>query len=113
MPFLRAAEVNSLPPGRGRTVHVGGRELALWHLDGQFWCLDDACPHRGASLGAGTLENGAVHCPLHGWGFDPRSGACLNRPDRPVRTHPTRVVDGWVEIDIDGGSAAGQTIPPL
>lgn len=96
--YLSVAEASSLPPGHGRTVHVGGREFAVWNLDGQFYCIDDLCPHRGGPLGAGTLEKGEVFCPLHGWGFDVRTGACSNRPDRPVKTYPTRVLDGQVQI---------------
>jgi len=101
MSFVAVAEVASLAPGRGRTIHASGRAFALWNLDGQFFCIDDACPHRGGPLGAGTLENNTVCCPLHGWAFDPRTGDCLTRPDRPVRTYPTRVVDGWVQIAIE------------
>ena len=99
--FLPVADAASLPPGHGRTVNVRGREFALYNLDGTFLALDDACPHTGASLGAGTLEDGCVYCPLHGWMFDARTGACLNNPDRPVRTYPTRVVNGQVELCLE------------
>ena len=98
--FISVADVASLPPGQGRTVHVGGREFALWNLDGEFHCLDDQCPHRGGPLGAGNLENGQVFCPLHGWGFDVRTGACSVRPDRPVKTYPTRIKNGEVQIKV-------------
>ena len=101
MSYVRVAEAASLPPGRGRSVHAAGRTLALWNIDGQFRCLDDACPHRGGPLGAGVLENGLVACPLHGWQFDPHTGACPTRPDRPVATYPTRVLDGWVEVLVE------------
>jgi nitrite reductase/ring-hydroxylating ferredoxin subunit len=96
--FISVAEVDSLPPGKGRTVHVHGREFALWNLEGQFYCIDDQCPHRGGPLGAGTMQDGEVFCPLHGWGFNVRTGVCSSRPDRPVKTYPTRVLDGQVQI---------------
>lgn len=100
--FVSVADVESLPDGHGRTVHVRGREFAVYHLDGEFYALDDLCPHRGGPLGAGVLENGQVHCPLHGWSFDLKTGACLTRPDRPVKSYPTRVQDGQVQILVDG-----------
>jgi len=96
--FINVAEAASLPPGHGRTVHVQGSEFAIWNVEGQYFCIDDLCPHRGGPLGAGTLQHSEVFCPLHGWGFDVRTGACSNRPDRPVRTYPARVVDGQVQI---------------
>ena len=96
--FVSVADAASIPAGHGRTVHVQGREFALWNVDGQFYCIDDQCPHRGGPLGSGCLKDGEVFCPLHGWGFDVRTGVCTTRPDRPVATYPARVVDGKVEI---------------
>jgi nitrite reductase (NADH) small subunit len=96
----RAAEASSLPPGQGRTVHVSGREFALYNVDGVFYAIDDRCPHRGGPLGAGMLVGERVFCPLHGWDFDLKTGACSSNPDRPVRTFLTRVVDGEVEIGL-------------
>lgn len=99
--FINVAEADSIPHGHGRTVSVRGREFAVWNLDGQFYCMDDLCPHRGSSLGAGNLSNRVVYCPMHGWGFDVKTGACESRPDRPVKTYPTRVVEGQVQIQIE------------
>ena len=98
--FIPVAEVASLAPGMGRTIHVKGREYALYNLDGRFVSLDDACPHRGASLGAGCLDHGRLFCPLHGWEFDPVTGACLSNPERPVKTYPTKVEAGQVWIGL-------------
>ncbi len=96
--FVPVADVDSLPPGRGRTIEVRNRRFALWNVDGAFHAIDDTCPHRGAPLGAGVLSEGLVHCCLHGWGFDPKTGACVSRPDKPVATYPTQVRDGQVWI---------------
>jgi len=96
--FVSVADAASLAPGQGRTVQVNGVGFALWNLGGEFFCLDDTCPHRGGPLGAGTLEDGTVFCPLHGWGFDVRTGACLERPDKPVKSYPTRIVNGQVHV---------------
>ena len=96
--FHAAADVNSLAPGNGRTVQIGDRRFALWNLDGEFHAIDDDCPHRGGPLGAGVLQDGRVHCPLHGWAFDPKSGACLSNPARPVTCYPTKVEAGQVWI---------------
>lgn len=96
--FVTVAELESLLPGHGRTVHVRGREYSIWNLGGEIYCLDDVCPHRGASLGAGSLEGTEVVCPLHGWAFNVSTGTCVLRPDRPAGTYPARVVDGRIEI---------------
>jgi nitrite reductase (NADH) small subunit len=96
--YVSVAEADSIPIGTGRTIHVRGREFALYNVDGSFHAIDDVCPHRGASLGSGTLEGRTVYCPLHGWAFDIVTGVCSSREDRPVRSYPTRVVAGEVQI---------------
>jgi nitrite reductase/ring-hydroxylating ferredoxin subunit len=98
--FTSVADVSSLPPGTGRTIHARGRNYSLWNVDGQFYCIDDECPHRGASLGAGMMDGVEAVCPLHGWAFDVRTGVCALRPDRPAKTYLTRVLDGQVQICI-------------
>ena len=40
------------------------------------------CPHRGADLTFGRLEDGGLRCPFHGWLFD-ASGTCLETPAEP------------------------------
>jgi nitrite reductase/ring-hydroxylating ferredoxin subunit len=99
--FVAVAEVASLAPGQGRTVSAAGAELALYNLGGEFFAIADRCPHRGGTLGAGYLDaDGHLFCPLHGWKFDLRSGACLSRPDRPVARYATRVRDGRIEVEL-------------
>ena len=33
-----------------------------------------ACPHQGGPLGEGSIENGWLRCPWHGWDFHPTTG---------------------------------------
>jgi NAD(P)H-dependent nitrite reductase small subunit len=96
--FVAVVEANQVPSDRGLSVNAGGRELALFNIDGQFYALDGTCPHRGGPLGEGITEDGRVYCPLHGWEFDVKTGACINNPEKPVACFPARVLDGKVEI---------------
>ena len=96
--FVAVVEANQVSLDRGLSVNAGGRELALFNIDGQFYALDGTCPHRGGPLGEGITEDGRVYCPLHGWEFDVKTGACINNPEKPVACFPARVLDGKVEI---------------
>lgn len=95
------ANTESLTSGQCRTVEVQGRRLALVNVEGRFYALDDRCPHRGAPLGAGYVDGERLFCPLHGWEFKVTSGACVTRPDLPVRTYPVTIEGGrvWVELE--------------
>src|SRR3712207_9481872 len=59
--------VADIPEGKGRTVAVGDKLVAVFRSQGQCHAIDDTCPHMGASLGAGHLEDGVVTCPWHAW----------------------------------------------
>ena len=98
--FFAVAHLSNVPESRGLTVRVGEHELALFNVGGEIYALDGRCPHRGGSLGEGMVENGSVFCPLHGWQFDVKTGACLDTPERPARCFPVRVVDGQIQVEL-------------
>ena len=99
--FISVADVASLPPGHRRTVHVRGREFAVFNVAGEFFAIDNTCPHKGGPLGAGLVKDTRVFCPMHGWEFEIKTGACVTRADRPVKSYPTQVRDGQVQICIE------------
>ena len=50
---------------------IWNKNYVVWRdADGKYNALDDACPHKGASLAGGTIENGSIVCPYHGYEFD-------------------------------------------
>ncbi len=70
----RVLDANELPEGRVTTVTAGHRSVALTHYDGSFGALDNRCPHQGGPLGEGTIENGLLRCPWHGYDYCPLTG---------------------------------------
>ena len=62
--------------GEGRVLGVtcGKKTLCLTRFGGQVGALDNACPHQGGPLSEGSIENGQLRCPWHGWDFDPITG---------------------------------------
>ncbi len=86
------------PSGKKRVVTIGDRELALVNVDGEVFAVDNDCPHRGGPLGHGDLEGHVLHCPLHAWPFDLRTGACTLYPDARIRTYDVRIADGMILV---------------
>ncbi|HLT29441.1 MAG TPA: nitrite reductase (NAD(P)H) small subunit [Myxococcaceae bacterium] len=39
-----------------------------------------------------------LHCPLHAWPFDVRTGRCPEQPTASVGTYPVRVQDGELRV---------------
>ena len=48
--------------------------------------IQNACPHRGASLFFGRNEEDGLRCVYHGWKFDV-SGACVDMPSEPAESN--------------------------
>ena len=98
--LVKVAAVTDLQPGEGKTVMVGDRELALFNVAGQFHCIDNACPHRGGSLGDGVLNDKIIVCPLHGWRFDVTTGQSPVIPTAKVETFAVVVAGHDVKVKI-------------
>lgn len=73
-PFVRIAAAGDIPPGSARAYSMGRYEIALFNLAGQYYALENSCPHQGGPIADGWLEGAEVTCPWHGWCFDVRSG---------------------------------------
>lgn len=67
-----------------KAVKLMGQNFVLFRDEnGQLGMLDRDCPHRGADLAFGRVEDGGLRCPFHGWLFDTK-GTCLETPAEPV-----------------------------
>jgi nitrite reductase/ring-hydroxylating ferredoxin subunit len=58
-------------------VGVGGREVAVFLVDGRVHAFANACPHEGNPLVLADVAGPTLTCPFHGWRFDVETGACL------------------------------------
>ena len=92
------AAVGDIPPGTRKLTQVNGRAIVVFNLGGEFFALNNRCPHRGGSLAHGiqtavveskvpgeylcSRPGEMVKCPWHGWEFDIRSGKSWCDPTR-------------------------------
>ena len=73
--FVRVASRDALHPGSSRTVHVGRYEIAVFNVEGEYYALENVCPHQGSPIVDGWVEGRTVTCPWHAWCFDLRTGS--------------------------------------
>jgi nitrite reductase/ring-hydroxylating ferredoxin subunit len=84
------AVTDEILPGGRKLVEVKGRAIVIFNVGGEYFALNNRCPHKGGSLCQGRLtglvestEPGSyrysrrgeiIRCPWHGWEFDIRTG---------------------------------------
>jgi nitrite reductase (NADH) small subunit len=96
-------EAAQVPSAEGDSLRVseGDHDIALFRVGDELRAIDNACPHYGASLSDGWVENGVVACPWHCWQFDTATGECLSVASATVKTYPVEVRAGEVHISIE------------
>ena len=108
--FVTVAEVGDIPEGEGRSFQVGDRLVAVFLQNGAYMAIDDLCPHMGASLGAGYLdEEGVVTCPWHAWRFCARDGKWADNPRLGVDTFDVRIQGDQIQVRTSPRSPASAT----
>jgi len=84
------ARTTEIPLGGNKVVDVDGRDIVVFHVNGEFFALLNRCPHEGAPLDKaacvarltspepGVYQRSRVgellRCAWHGWEFDMRTG---------------------------------------
>jgi phenylpropionate dioxygenase-like ring-hydroxylating dioxygenase large terminal subunit len=86
LPAMLADELPApdCPPVRIRLL--GENLIAFRTTSGQVGFIQDACPHRGASMFFGRNEEEGLRCVYHGWKFDV-TGACVDMPSEPAESN--------------------------
>ncbi len=98
-------------------VTLAGERLVLFRdAQGTAAALFDTCPHRGVALSLGSVEDGCLTCPFHGWRFN-GSGEVVHVPWNPdaklqlLKAQRLHVIERagllWVHTSLS------QTPPPL
>lgn len=100
--WVRLCAVSEAPAeGTVKEAEASGRTVCLANVDGKLHALGNVCPHRGAPLGQGWIEDGKLVCPWHSWTFELASG-CAEYPEgEKVEVFPLRIEGTEVEIELD------------
>lgn len=105
------ARTTDIPAGGNKVVTIEGREIAVFHINGEFFALLNRCPHEGAPISkaqpVAKLESDEpgeyrrsrvgelLRCPWHGWEFDVRNGQSYFDPRNcRVRSYVVTVTPG-------------------
>lgn len=116
-PVARSTDVGTTP----LPVGAGGRAYVVVRLrpGGEVTAFPSRCPHRLVPLSGGSVVEGRLQCPAHGWRFDGH-GHCVDVPSLgPHGTPPPRADlempwaveerSGWVFL---APERTGSPLPP-
>ena len=96
--FVYAIREDALRDGAGVAVEIDSHTYALFQLGGKVTAVDGLCPHAGGPLAEGSIDEGVVTCPWHGWTFDACTGCSLEPPAHDLARYPALVEGGNVYL---------------
>ena len=98
--LIAVGKVAEIPEGEAKVVAVDRRDIAVFRSGGAFFAIDDCCPHAGASLAGGYVEDGVVTCPWHAWRFRLADGAWADNPRVKTGCYAVTVVGDDVFVEV-------------
>jgi len=102
VPEFPVAPLSDIADPGSLVVYAGGREVALFRVDGRVYALDNACLHVGGPLAEGFIEDGCVTCPWHEWRYRLEDGRRMGPGNLTVGTYRVRVEADVVWVQVDG-----------
>jgi len=99
--WVDALSLDKLEADGRALIKRDGKQIALFATPSGIRAIANRCPHEGYPLSEGSIdaEGCTLTCNWHNWKFTLDTGAEAFGGDA-VRTFPTRLVDGRVEVDI-------------
>lgn len=111
--WRKALNQDELPEGRVKPVTCENFTVCMTRHQGEYAALDNRCPHQGGPLGEGSIENGMLRCPWHGWDFHPTTGKAPGGFDDGVDTFPVEIRDDGVYVGFPAEEPHRRTVPDL
>ena len=99
--FVTVTTVGELPIGQRLLVDIGGETIAVFHLAGRYFAIEDKCSHDDGPVAEGEIEGLEIECPRHGARFALENGKALTLPavvDIPA--YPVRVVGDEIQVGL-------------
>lgn len=98
--FHTVARAGDITEGNAKTIEVANKLIAVFNQGGQYFAIDDVCPHMGASLAGGRVDEGIVTCPWHGWRYRLVDGVWADNPRLKIGCYPVRVVGEEIQVGV-------------
>lgn len=91
--FYRLDKLINLVPGYCRAFKIDDHRLLLVEHAGDYYLTEALCPHQGNPLQLGSVADGAIQCPFHGYRFNLANGAPTDAAGNVVACRKLRVYE--------------------
>jgi len=72
-------------------VSCDDRDLFIYKGNGDLYAYDNRCPHQATRIPKSGLSDSELTCPKHGWKFDLKTGACIEKGNLPLQKFDTKI----------------------
>ena len=72
--YVKVAKTTDIPQGTMKHFEIEGNEYLVANVDGNYYAINNRCPHFQARLSEGTLNSRILTCPRHHASFDVTTG---------------------------------------
>lgn len=93
-------KVNDLKDNQIFETQLFDESIILIKTNGKVKAYSSTCPHQGADLAQGTIENNHLVCPMHGKQFSCETGK-ENNTELCLKPYPLEIKDGIIHINSD------------
>ena len=101
MDKIKTLKTSDLSLNSSKVINLGGKQIALFNYEGEYYALDDMCSHAEASISEGDVYDCKVECPLHGAEFDLKTGDAVTLPaTKPVNKYKVNVEDDYIFLEM-------------
>ena len=109
--YIVAAKTDEISPVSCIDTKLEGHIIGIHNVDGQYYAVDNICPHVGGILHSGQLKDGVIVCPIHQWKLDVKTGKCIWPGTCEIATYPVKVDGEHIIVDINSPSQRNQHNP--
>lgn len=119
---------SEISPGQRKIVEVDGLSVGIFNIEGEFYALNNLCPHQLAPLCMGEVsglvtadgtdpenfkwekDGYIIKCPWHNWEFDITTGGSVFNPHKvKTRTYDVEVKSGPDQSEAGDDAGASDT----
>lgn len=85
---IKILEIDELQSGTRKSITINNQSIVIFRLaNGEYYAIDNVCPHAGIPLDDGELCGQTITCIWHHWAFDITNGECVTHENINIKTY--------------------------